>query len=100
MNLNSVQVKYLLQPGQTTPPLQPLDVLYAGAYVQDEWRPRSNLTATYGLRWTSRFGNTALTTAADTLTFRDQNGSPVQQHRPAPHPRRHTGRRGWASTGT
>ena len=36
---NRFQVKYLLQPGQTTPPLQPLDVMYPGGYVQDEWRP-------------------------------------------------------------
>src|SRR5665213_3444646 len=39
VNLNIFQVKYLLQPGQATPPLQSLDVVYAGGYVQDEWRP-------------------------------------------------------------
>jgi len=74
------QVKYLLQPGQTTPPMQPLDVLYGGGYVQDEWRPRSNLTVTAGLRVdVPRFGNTAFDNpVADTLTFRDQDGSPVQ----------------------
>jgi hypothetical protein len=80
VNLNIFQVKFLLQPGQTTPPLQPLDVLYAGAYVQDEWRPRSNVTVTYGLRVdVPRFGNTAFDNpVADTLTFRDQDGSAVQ----------------------
>ena len=31
-------------------PIQPLDVLYTGAYAQDEWRPRSNLTVTGGVR--------------------------------------------------
>jgi hypothetical protein len=74
------QVKYLLQPGQTTPPMQPLDVIYAGGYVQDEWRPRTNLTVSYGVRVdVPRFGNTAFDNpVADTLTFRDQNGSPVQ----------------------
>ncbi|HKB12046.1 MAG TPA: carboxypeptidase regulatory-like domain-containing protein [Vicinamibacterales bacterium] len=74
------QVKYLLQPGQTTPPMQPLDVVYAGAYVQDEWRPRANLTVTAGLRVdVPHFGNTAFDNpVADTLTFRNQDGSPVQ----------------------
>jgi len=80
VNLNIFQVKYLLQPGQTTPPLQPLDVVYAGGYVQDEWRPKSNLTVTAGLRVDApRFGNTAFDNpVADTLTFRDQDGSPIK----------------------
>jgi len=74
------QVKYLLQPGQTTPPLQPLDVIYAGGYVQDEWRPKTNLTVTAGIRIdVPKFGNTAFDNpVADTLTFRDQDGSPVR----------------------
>jgi carboxypeptidase family protein len=78
--LNIFQVKYLLQPGQTTPPMQPLDVVYAGGYAQDEWRPRTNLTVTAGLRIdVPRFGNTAFPNPiADNLTFRDQDGSPVQ----------------------
>ena len=77
---NRFQVKYLLQPGQTTPPLQPLDVIYAGGYIQDEWRPKTNLTVTAGLRIdVPKFGNTAFPNpAADALTFRDQDGSPVK----------------------
>jgi hypothetical protein len=80
VNLLGFQVKYLLQPGQTTPPLQPLDVVYAGGYIQDEWRPRSDLTVTAGVRVdVPKFGNTAFDNpAADQLTFRDQNGSPVK----------------------
>ena len=80
MTLSSFQVKYLLQPGQTTPPLQPLDVIYAGGYVQDEWRPKANLTVTAGLRVdVPKFGNTAFDNpVADALTFRDQDGSPVK----------------------
>src|SRR6185295_5723764 len=79
VQLSIFQVKYLLQPGQTTPPLQPLDVLYAGGYIQDEWRPRTNLTVTGGLRIdVPKFGNTAFDNpAADVLTFRDQDGSSV-----------------------
>ena len=73
-------MKYLLQPGQTTPPLQPLDVIYAGGYIQDEWRPKTNLTVTAGLRIdVPKFGNTAFDNpVADNLTFRDQDGSPVK----------------------
>ena len=79
-NLLGFQVKYLLQPGQTTPPLQPLDVIYAGGYLQDEWRPRADLTVTAGLRVdVPKFGNTAFDNpVADTLTFRDQDGSSVK----------------------
>ena len=74
------QVKYLLQPGQTTPPLQPLDVTYAGGYIQDEWRPRTSLTITAGLRVdVPQFGDTGFSNpVAGALTFRDQDGSPVQ----------------------
>jgi hypothetical protein len=74
------QVKYLLQPGQTTPPLQPLDVIYAGGYVQDQWRPQGNLTITAGLRIdVPKFGNTAFDNpVADSLTFRGQDGQPVK----------------------
>ncbi len=80
VNLSIFQVKYLLQPGQTQPPLQPLDVVYAGGYLQDEWRPKSNMTVTAGLRIdVPKFGNTAFDNpAADALTFRDQNGQPVK----------------------
>jgi len=80
VQLSIFQVKYLLQPGQTTPPLQPLDVTYGGGYIQDEWRPKANLTVTAGLRVDMpKFGNTAFDNpAADALTFRDQDGSPVR----------------------
>jgi len=77
---NRFQVKYLLQPGQTTPPMQPLDVIYAGGYIQDEWRPKANITVTAGLRVdVPRFGNTAFDNpVADTLSFRDQDGSSIK----------------------
>jgi Carboxypeptidase regulatory-like domain len=80
VNLSIFQVKNLLQPGQTTPPLQQLDVTYSGGYVQDEWRPRGNLTVTAGLRVdVAKFGNTAFDNPlADGLTFRDADGSPVK----------------------
>jgi len=48
--------------------------------VQDEWRPKTNLTVTAGIRIdVPKFGNTAFDNpVADTLTFRDQDGSPVR----------------------
>ena len=60
--------------------MQPLDVWYSGGYVQDEWRPRRNLTVTGGLRFdVSMFKNTAYPNPnADALTFRDETGAPVQ----------------------
>ncbi len=78
--LNIFQARFLLQPGQTQPPLQQLDVYYSSGYLQDEWRPRSNLTVVAGLRVdVPRFGNTAFPNpVADQLTFRDQDGSPVK----------------------
>ena len=80
MNLSIFQVKNLLQPGQTTPPMQSLDVVYSGGYMQDEWRPRGNLTVTAGLRVdVAKFGNTAFDNPlADGLSFRDQDGSAVK----------------------
>lgn len=60
-------------------PLQPLKVWYTGAYVQDEWRPRRDVTVTAGLRAdVSAFENTAYqNTKADALTFRDETGAAV-----------------------
>src|SRR5262249_59340043 len=61
-------------------PIQPLDVWYTGSYVQDEWRPRTNLSITAGVRMdVASFGDTAYDNpAVDALTFRDQSGSPIQ----------------------
>jgi hypothetical protein len=73
------KVRYTNLPGLDKP-LQPLKVWYSGGYAQDEWRPMSDLTVTAGIRVdASVFANTAFRNAkADALTFRDENGSPVQ----------------------
>jgi outer membrane receptor protein involved in Fe transport len=73
------KVRYSNVPGLEKP-LQPLQVWYSGAYAQDEWRPRRNLTVTGGLRFdVSAFKNTAYRNEkADALTFRDESGRPVQ----------------------
>ena len=79
ITLAQFQVRYSNIPGNDKA-IQPLDVWYIAGYAQDEWRPRSNLTVTAGVRFDlSRFKNTAFPNpAADALTFRDENGSPVQ----------------------
>jgi len=78
VTLRRFQVEYSNIPGQSQP-VQPLDVLYAGVYAQDEWRPIPNLTLTGGLRIDApKFDNTAYDNpVADTMTFRDANGAPV-----------------------
>ncbi len=73
------QVRWANIPGLEKPE-QPLDVWYTAGYVQDEWRPATNLTVTGGVRFDmSSFKNTAYqNAAADSLTFRDETGSPIQ----------------------
>lgn len=79
VTLRRFKVRYSNVPGLDKP-LQPLEVWYSGAYAQDEWRPRSNVTVTAGLRFdVSAFKNTAYQNAkADALTFRDETGAAVQ----------------------
>ncbi len=59
--------------------VQPLEVLYGGGYLQDEWRPTNSLTITAGVRFdVPRFGETGYTNSvADALTFRDETGAPI-----------------------
>jgi hypothetical protein len=73
------QVRYMNIPGLDKP-IQPLDVWYSSGYAQDEWRPRTNLTVTAGVRVdVAKWGKTAYDNpAVDALTFRDQRGSPIQ----------------------
>lgn len=79
VNLRRFQVRWNNIPGQDKP-IQPLEVLYAGAYAQDEWAVSDNLKVTAGVRFdVPRFGDTGYANAvADALTFRDENGQPVQ----------------------
>ncbi|HUE86270.1 MAG TPA: carboxypeptidase regulatory-like domain-containing protein, partial [Vicinamibacterales bacterium] len=79
ITLNRFQVRYMNIPGLDKP-VQPLEVLYGGAYAQDEWRPRTNVTVTAGLRLdVPVFGDTGFANPeADARTFRDENGQAVQ----------------------
>ena len=78
INLRRFQVRWSNIPGQEKP-IQPLEVLYTGAYAQDEWAPTNDLKVTFGLRFdVPFFGETGYTNAeADALTFTDENGAPV-----------------------
>jgi hypothetical protein len=82
-------------------PVQPLEVLYAGIYAQDEWQARQP-AVTAGLRLDAPFfGDTGFeNTAADALTFRDEDGSAVQYSTQKLPGRTCLGRRRSASTGT
>ena len=79
VNLRRFQVRFANIPGMEKP-VQPLEVLYAGGYAQDDWRVTDNLRVTAGIRVEqARFGNTAFAnSAADQLTFRDETGKSVQ----------------------
>jgi len=79
VNLRRFQVRYNNIPGQEKP-VQPLEVLYWGAYTQDEWSVSDNLKLTLGLRLdVPHFGDTGFANPeADARTFRDENGQAVQ----------------------
>ncbi|HWW87787.1 MAG TPA: hypothetical protein VNZ26_29515, partial [Vicinamibacterales bacterium] len=79
VTLKRFQVRYMNIPGLDKP-TQPLDVWYTSGYAQDEWRPRSNVTVTAGLRVdVAKFGATGFDNpAVDQLTFIAQSGSPTQ----------------------
>ena len=72
------QVRYMNIPGLDKP-LQPLTAYYGGAYAQDVWRPRTNLSITAGVRFdVPVFKNTAYNNAnANPLSFRQEDGSKI-----------------------
>jgi outer membrane receptor protein involved in Fe transport len=75
VNLRRFQVRWMNIP-DLEKPVQPLEVLFAGLYAQDEWQFNPNLKLTLGLRVDqARFGETAFTNQnADQLNFQDENG--------------------------
>jgi hypothetical protein len=79
VTLRRFEVRYNNIPGNTEP-VQPLQVLTYGGYLQDEWRPTRTLKINLGARFDLPvFKNTAYDNAlADQLTFRDQNGNAVK----------------------
>lgn len=79
VTLNRFQVRYNNIPGQDKP-IQPLEVVYTGGYLQDEWTVNDKLKMVAGIRVdVPIFGETGYTNAnADALTFRDETGAAVQ----------------------
>jgi len=79
VTLNRFQVRYMNIPGLEKP-LQPLEVNYLGAYVQDEWTISDKLKLIGGLRMdVPTFGATGFANAnANALSFRDETGAAVQ----------------------
>jgi outer membrane receptor protein involved in Fe transport len=79
VTLRRFQVRWSNIPGQTKP-IQPLEVTFAGAYAQDEWRFNDDLTLTLGLRVDApKFGDTGFeNTQVDAMNFRDEKGNTVQ----------------------
>ena len=79
VTLRRFQVRWANIPGQEKP-IQPLEVMYGGIYLQDEYRASDNLRFTAGLRMdVPVFGETGFTNAqANGYTFRDENGNAVQ----------------------
>lgn len=79
VTLRRFQVRWANIPGQAKP-IQPLEVMYGGIYLQDEYRASDNLRFTAGLRMdVPVFGETGFTnTQANGYTFRDESGNAVQ----------------------
>jgi len=79
VTLRRFQVRYNNIPGQTEP-VQPMKVYYSGGYAQDEFRPRTNMTITGGVRFdVPNFASKGFPNPnADALVFRDERGNSVQ----------------------
>jgi len=79
VTLNRFQYRYSNIEGMDKP-IQPLEVLYAGVYAQDEFTPTDRLKLTLGLRLdVPKFGNTGFTNPeANAMTFRDADGNNVR----------------------
>ncbi len=78
VTLNRFQVRYANIPNLVLP-IQPLEVMTYGAYLQDDWRVTRKLKVTAGLRFDLPvFSNTAFNNPqANALSFRDQTGATV-----------------------
>ncbi len=76
--LGKFQYRYSNIPGQTEP-VQPLDVIYGGIYVQDEWSLTDNFRIMGGIRMdVPIFDETGYRNeSVENLAFKDENGNTV-----------------------
>jgi hypothetical protein len=79
VTLRRFQVRWANIPGMEKP-VQPLEVLYAGVFAQDEWQVNDRLRLTLGARIdVPRFGETGIENPqVSGMTFRDEFGTAVQ----------------------
>ncbi|HRP02544.1 MAG TPA: carboxypeptidase regulatory-like domain-containing protein [Candidatus Kapabacteria bacterium] len=79
INLNRFQYRYSNIPDQSEP-LQLLKVIFAGAYLQDNWLIKDNLTLIAGIRFDMPFFSPTgyENTEANNLIFKDENGNDVK----------------------
>jgi hypothetical protein len=79
VTLGRFQLRYNNIPGAVEPK-QPLEVFSWGGYLQDSWRPSDKFRLTLGVRAdVHSFDSTGyVNTAANAMTFRDENGNAVQ----------------------
>ncbi len=79
VTLRRFQLRYMNIPNAEKP-VQPLEVMYAGAYAQDDWQVSGNLKVNAGVRLDIPFfGDTAFANPnADAATFRDESGQAVK----------------------
>mgnify|MGYP001138963873 CR=1 FL=1 len=79
ITIRRFQYRWSNIPGQDEP-IQPLDVIYAGAYLQDEWNLLNNFKLTGGIRVDIPFfgDNGYRNPEMDTLFFKDETGAKVQ----------------------
>jgi hypothetical protein len=79
VTLRRFQVRWSNIPGQEKP-IQPLEVLFAGIYGQDEWQFNNDLKLTFGLRVDAPFfGDTGFRNdSVPNMRFLDENGDSVR----------------------
>lgn len=79
VELRRFQYRYSNIKGQVEP-VQPLKVLYAGIYAQDDWKVLDNFNLTAGIRMDIPFFSETgyENKEANDLTFKDENGNDVK----------------------
>ena len=79
VTMRRFQVRWSNVPGLEKP-IQPLEVIYTGAYAQDVWQATTGLRVTAGIRFdVPFFGDTGFDNPlVNAMTFKDENGNDVK----------------------